>query len=106
MKKGLLKEMYNGIPSKAFNGFYENLRRVASSVNEHKCIVVKDDTISRLQKKPSVNKIFTRFIDNLNDDELNLSLLEMLLESISRCTNLFKRQIKNGESLYIFSDKE
>lgn len=100
------KEMYNRIPSKAFNGFYENLRRVASSVNEHKCIVVNDDTISRLQKKPSVNKIFTHFVDDLNNDELNLSLLEMLLESISRCTNLFKRQIKNGESQYIFSDKE
>jgi len=59
-----------------------------------------------LQKKPLVNKLINQFIDDLDNNELYLSLLEMLLESISRCTNLFKRQTKNGESLYILSDKE
>jgi len=102
----IAKEMYNLIPSTSFDGFYEDLKKVASNVNEYECILINNDTILLLQKKPSVNKLINQFIDDLNDNELYLSLLEMLLESISRCTNLFKRQIKNGETLYIFSGKE
>ncbi|MCX8204672.1 MAG: AAA family ATPase [Candidatus Nezhaarchaeota archaeon] len=93
-----LRELYSAIPQEDFDSLIKELK--ASAINNYR-IPVSLDYVDRLKPQPTLNKVLSAVMPEAAiDEEYFLSALEMLLEAISRCTNLIRRE---GES-YLFKD--
>jgi len=93
-----LREVYNAIPQEAFDDLVKALR--ASAINGYR-IPISLDYLEPLKSQPAVKEVLSRVMpESTVDDEHFLSALEMLLEALSRSTNLIRRE---GES-YLFKD--
>ncbi|MEM4700301.1 MAG: AAA family ATPase [Candidatus Nezhaarchaeales archaeon] len=93
-----LREVYSAIPQEDFDSLMKELK--ASAINNYR-IPISLDYVERLKSQPTVRKVLSAVAPESSiDDEYFLSALEILLEAISRCTNLIRRE---GES-YLFKD--
>jgi magnesium chelatase subunit I len=92
------REVYNAIPSEKFEDLVKALR--ASAVNGYR-LPISLDHVEAYKSQPTIREVLSKVMpESTVDDEYFLSALEVMLEALSRCTNLIRRE---GEG-YLFKD--
>ncbi|RLF11794.1 MAG: ATPase [Thermoprotei archaeon] len=93
-----LRELYNAIPQENFDEFLKALK--ASAISNYR-IPISLDFVEKLKAEKAIREVVCKLLPEASEnDEYFLSAVEMVLEALSRCTNLIKRE---GES-YLFKD--
>jgi len=93
-----VREVYNAIPGERFEELVKALR--ASAVSGYR-LPISLDHVKSFKSQPPIREVLSKVMpESTVDDEYFLSALEVMLEALSRCTNLIKRE---GES-YLFKD--
>ncbi|PCN50033.1 ATPase [Candidatus Geothermarchaeota archaeon ex4572_27] len=93
-----LREIYNAIPQDSFDDLVRALRDAA--IGGYR-IPISLGYVDKLAGRPAIREVVAKVMPEAErDEEYFLSAIEMLLESLARCTNLVKRE---GDS-YLFKD--
>ncbi len=99
-------EVYQKIPEDRFEEFYDGLRKIGDPLNGQSYLPIDQKIVSKSRMNKEVNSVIDRFLENKKySDELYLSALEIVLESMARCMNTPERKyVERKEHGYVMSD--
>ncbi|MGB9659468.1 MAG: hypothetical protein ACPLY9_02945, partial [Nitrososphaerales archaeon] len=99
-------EVYQKIPEDRFEEFYDGLRKIGEPLNGQSYLQIDQKIVSRSRMNKEVDSVIDRFLENKKySDELYLSALEIVLESMARCMNTPERKyVERKDHGYVISD--
>lgn len=101
------KEVYNEIPNEGFDEFCLALREAGECVDGQRCIPLSVGVASALRGVPALHHVVSRLLEPSKDEDgMCLSTLEIILETVARCTGLLERRyLEGGGFVYVVGDR-